>query len=154
MTTDKRKKSTSAPASAPAQAPAAHDNLWLAGLGALAQAQARGSEAFDALVREGMAQQAKAREAAEAELAKATERIKTMTESATASAPWDRLGGIFETRVGQALERIGMPAPATVHGLTERIDALEARLAKLEQHTGAATSAKAGTRSKPRANEK
>lgn len=120
----------------------------------MAQAQARGSEAFDALVREGMAQQAKAREAAEVELAKAAERIKSMTQGTTSAAPWDRLGGIFESRVGQALERIGMPAPATVRALTERIDELEARLAKLEQHTGAATSAKAGARSKPRANEK
>lgn len=128
------------PAAAPSDpaAPAATDNVWLAGMGALAQAQARGSQAFDALVREGLAQQAKAREAAESEMSKAAERLGAMTMGA--ANPWDRLGGIFEGRVQQALERMGMPAPELLAALVARIDALEARVAELEGRAAASGS--------------
>ena len=128
------------PAAAPTDpaATAATDNVWLAGMGALAQAQARGSQAFDALVREGLAQQAKAREAAESEMSKAAERLGAMTMGA--ANPWDRLGGIFEGRVQQALERMGMPAPELLAALMARIDALEARVAELEGRAAASGS--------------
>ena len=114
----------------------AGDNVWLAGLGALAQAQAQGTKAFDALVREGLAQQAKAREAAEAEMTKAAERLGAMTMGG--ANPWDRLGGIFEGRVQQALQRLGVPSPELLAAMAERIQSLEARLAKLENRSGAA----------------
>ena len=109
------------------------DNVWLAGMGALAQAQAQGSKAFDALVRQGMAQQAKAREAAETEMTKAAERLSAMTMGN--ANPWDRLGGIFEGRVQHALESLGMPTPEQLVRLVHRIDALEARVAELERAT-------------------
>ena len=114
----------------------AGDNIWLAGLGALAQAQAQGTKAFDALVREGLAQQAKAREAAEAEMTKAAERLGAMTMGG--ANPWDRLGGIFEGRVQQALQRLGVPSPELLAAMAERIQSLEARLAELENRSGAA----------------
>ncbi|QTD45057.1 phasin family protein [Ottowia testudinis] len=136
------------PSAAPPET--AHDNVWLAGLGALAQAQARGSEAFDALVREGMAQQAKARETAQAELSKAAERLATLTAGASVT-PWDRLGGIFETRVAQALERMGMPAPQAIGTLLTRIDALEQRITALERQLPAAPVKPTRTRGKTRA---
>lgn len=126
-------------------APEGQDNVWLAGLGAWAQAQARGTEAFDALVREGLAQQAKARQAAEAELSKAAERWSALTAGAS-SAPWDRLGGIFEGRVQQALARLGLPQPELLNSLMERVAALEARVAELERGTPAAPAPRASTR--------
>lgn len=134
-----RKRPAAAPTDPAATADtAATDNVWLAGMGALAQAQARGSQAFDALVREGLAQQAKAREAAESEMSKAAERLGAMTMGA--ANPWDRLGGIFEGRVQQALERMGMPAPELLAALMARIDALEARVAELEGRAAASGS--------------
>lgn len=114
----------------------AGDNIWLAGLGALAQAQAQGTKAFDALVREGLAQQAKAREAAEAEMTKAAERLGAMTMGG--ANPWDRLGGIFEGRVQQALQRLGVPSPELLGEMAARIQSLEARVAELENRSGAA----------------
>ena len=114
----------------------AGDNIWLAGLGALAQAQAQGTKAFDALVREGLAQQAKAREAAEAEMTKAAERLGAMTMGG--ANPWDRLGGIFEGRVQQALQRLGVPSPELLGEMAARIQSLEARVAALENRSGAA----------------
>ena len=126
----------------------AGDNIWLAGLGALAQAQAQGTKAFDALVREGLAQQAKAREAAEAEMTKAAERLGAMTMGG--ANPWDRLGGIFEGRVQQALQRLGVPSPELLAAMAERIQSLEARVAELESRGGAAPGPEATPRGKAR----
>lgn len=144
-------RKTKSPASEAAPQPAAApDNVWLAGLDALAQAQARGTQAFDALMREGLAQQAKAREAAEAQLSKAAERLQALTTGA-GSAPWDRLGGIFENRVGHALERLGMPSADTVQALLQRVDALQARVDALERQCASLQSAGAKTAAKPAA---
>ena len=117
-------------------------------MGALAQAQARGTQALDALVREGLAQQAKAREAAETEMTKAAERLSAMTLGS--ANPWDRLGGIFEGRVQQALERLGMPSPELLTALLARIEALEARVAALESATPPASDPVRRPRAKPR----
>lgn len=129
--------STPTPPPTPENAEAAR-NVWLAGLGALAQAQARGTELFDSLVQAGLNQQAKAREMAETELSKAAQQLAVMT-GATPMAPWDRLSGIFEGRVARALAHIGMPAPDAVQGLLDRIEQLEARVAALESGTAPAT---------------
>ena len=126
----------------------AGDNIWLAGLGALAQAQAQGTKAFDALVREGLAQQAKAREAAEAEMTKAAERLGAMTMGG--ANPWDRLGGIFEGRVQQALQRLGVPSPELLGEMAARIQSLEARVAELESRGGAAAAPASVARGKAR----
>lgn len=139
--TTKRKPPQSA-SRPPAASP---ENVWLAGLDALAQAQARGTQTLDALMREGMAQQMKAQKAAEAELSKAAEQMAALTMGA-GTAPWNRLSGIFEARVGHALARIGMPTPQALCALVDRITALEARVAKLEQQPAARGRAKpAGT---------
>ena len=146
-TSRKRPAADSAePASTPSSV--AGDNVWLAGMGALAQAQAQGSKAFDALVREGLAQQAKAREAAETEMTKAAERLSAMTMGN--ANPWDRLGGIFEGRVQQALQRLGMPSPELLAALVNRIDELEARVAQLERSAAKPAAGAARTlRAKP-----
>ena len=152
-TTRKRAAADDAPAAQSSDAggsggAGAGDNVWLAGLGALAQAQAQGTKAFDALVREGLAQQAKAREAAEAEMTKAAERLSAMTMGG--ANPWDRLGGIFEGRVQQALQRLGVPSPELLAAMAERIKALEARLAELESRSGAAAAPASVARGKAR----
>ena len=141
------------PAAAPAEPTSpplagASDNVWLAGMGALAQAQARGTKAFDALVREGLAQQAKAREAAETEMTKAAERLGAMTMAG--ANPWDRLDGIFEGRVQQALQRLGVPSPELLGEMAARIQSLEARVAELESRGGAAPGPEATPRGQAR----
>lgn len=119
-----------APPAAPENAEAVR-NVWLAGLGAFAQAQARGTELFDSLVQAGVHQQAKARQLAQAELSKAAEQLATMAGAAPL-APWDRLSGIFEGRVARALEQLGMPGPEAIQRLQARVEELEARVSRLE----------------------
>ena len=115
-----------APAAAPpAQAPASAfddsaQSVWLAGLGALASAQAEGSKAFESLVKQGVEMQTRAQQLTR-------ERMEAMT-IAGAAAPWNRLGGIFEDRVAQALAGMGMPSAQELAALTARVAALEKAL--------------------------
>lgn len=148
MATSRKRPAADPTESASSPTGGGSDNVWLAGMGALAQAQARGTQAFDALVREGLAQQAKAREAAETEMNKAAERLSAMTMGG--ANPWDRLGGIFEGRVQQALQSMGMPSPEWLAALQQRIDALEARVAELEGGAGTGTRTASRARGKSR----
>ena len=77
--------------------PAATRNIWLAGLGAFAKAQADGSKAFEALVAEGLAMQHRSQ----------------------------ALGGIFEDRVAQALLKLGTPTAEDWSQVLQRLEALE-----------------------------
>ena len=69
------------PADAPAAVDASH-NIWLAGLGAFAKAQAEGGKAFEALVRDGLAMQQKTQTLAQERLADATQRMGELTARA------------------------------------------------------------------------
>lgn len=101
----------------------AAQNVWLAGLGALASAQAEGSKAFETLVKQGLEMQSRAQQLASA-------RIEAMTDQG-AGTPWNRLGGIFEERVARALASMGMPSAQNIAELTARVEALEQALAQL-----------------------
>ena len=125
-----------------AQAPA--HNIWLAGLGALAKAQADGSKAFEALVKQGMEMQTQTQTLAKEQWQEATERMGAMATAAP-GAGWDRLGGIFENRVARALASMGMPSATEVGDLKARVAALEKTVAQL-----AGTPSKAPAGSKPR----
>jgi poly(hydroxyalkanoate) granule-associated protein len=104
-------------------------NVWLAGLGALASAQAEGSKAFEALVKQGMAMQDKTQALAKERMAEAAQRMQAMANPASGgAAPWGRLGGIFEDRVAQALAGLGMPTAQELAALAARVDALERAL--------------------------
>ncbi len=145
---------TPSPASLPFQFPAstqtpAH-NVWLAGLGALARAQANahaeGSKAFEALVKQGLEMQARTQE----QWAEAAQRMGAMTTQATSGGgSWDRLGGIFEGRVARALASMGMPSACEITLLKARVDALEQALAKMTGQAGAAPRGRAAAKKPP-----
>lgn len=111
-------------------------NIWLAGLGALASAQAEGGKAFEALVKQGLEMQERTQALAKEQWSEAAQRMGTMTAQATGAAgSWDRLGGIFEGRVARALASLGMPSASEITELRERVHALEQKLAAAEQRT-------------------
>ena len=78
--------------------------IWQAGLGAFAKAQAEGSKAFESLVKEGTSIQRKTQAAAEEKISEATSRMTAMAGdiSSKASGQWDKLETIFEDRVAKA----------------------------------------------------
>jgi poly(hydroxyalkanoate) granule-associated protein len=117
--------------------------IWQAGLGAFAKAQAEGSKAFESLVKEGTSMQRKTQAAAEEKISEATNRMSAMAGdiSSKASGQWDKLENIFEDRVAKALNKLGVPSAKDVNALIARIDELNASVQKL--------SAKAPVAAKP-----
>jgi poly(hydroxyalkanoate) granule-associated protein len=98
------------------------EQIWLAGLGAFAKAQAEGTKVFDALIREGEAIQKKTRKVTE-------DKVTEMAAKATGT--WDKLEQVFEGRVARALNSLGVPTKADVAALSKRVAELKAEVEKL-----------------------
>ena len=105
--------------------------IWLAGMGAFAKAQAEGKQVFDALVKEGTALQKKTQNVAEEKFGDVTSKMTSMADdvSAKAGKQWDKLESIFEERTAKAMQKLGVPSSRDVQALMDRIDALSAQVA-------------------------
>ena len=136
MVTKLKKKTTATPKPAPDLSGAIKDSaqqIWQAGLGAFNKAQAGGTKAFEALVKEGVSMQRKTQSAAEEKITEATQKMTHMATdiSSKASGQWDKLENIFEDRVAKALNKLGVPSAKDIDALIARIDALNASVQKL-----------------------
>lgn len=102
--------------------------IWQAGLGAFAKAQAEGGREFTRLVRDGSELQKRARQVEDA-----TDTVARKAERASrrSSGSWGKLEQVFEERVARALATIGVPAPGEVEALSRRVDELERLVAEL-----------------------
>jgi poly(hydroxyalkanoate) granule-associated protein len=109
--------------------------VWLAGLGAMAKAQEQGSKAIEALVNDGLAFQRKSQAQAQQRLHEATERLSHMASDfgQQTSGRVDKLEHLFEDRVAKALHRLGMPTLLDIQTLNDRVAQLEAQLAALSK---------------------
>ena len=109
--------------------------IWLAGMGAFARAQAEGGKVFDALVKEGTTLQKKTSSAAEEKINEVSSRMSDMAGDVQARAGqhWDKLEGIFEERTAKAMKKLGVPSSKDVDALMARIDELSAKVAKLSK---------------------
>lgn len=118
--------------------------IWLAGMGAFAKAQAGGEKVFETLVREGLSLQRKTHAAAEDKITEVTSRMTGMAGglSGRANQHWDKLESIFEERVAKALNRLGVPSAKDIEALMARIDGLSASVARLSGGTAAPAAAK------------
>lgn len=107
--------------------------IWLAGMGAFAKAQAEGGKVFEALVKEGVSLQRKTQGMAGEKLGEVTSRMTAMADgvSAKAGQQWDKLESIFEERVAKAMGKLGVPSSKELEALVARIDALSAQVAQL-----------------------
>ena len=107
--------------------------IWLAGMGAFAKAQAEGGKVFEALVKEGATLQRKTQAVAEEKLGEVTSRMTSMAGDVQAKAGqhWDKLESIFEERTAKALGKLGVPSAKDVQALVARIDALSAQVEAL-----------------------
>jgi poly(hydroxyalkanoate) granule-associated protein len=148
-TSDPSKRKTAKPttASNPFTPPA--QQVWLAGLGAMAKAQEQGSKAMEALLNDGLAFQRKSQAEAQQRLQEATERLSHMASDLgqQATGRVDKLEHLFEDRVAKALHRLGMPSLLDIQMLTERVAQLEAQLAALQSKPSPAAAKKPRSRS-------
>ena len=125
--------------------------IWQAGLGAFTRAQAEGTKAFEALVKEGVSIQRKTQSAAEEKISEATTKMSNMANgiSSKATGQWDKLESIFEERVAKALNKLGVPSAKDVNALISRIDELNKAVQKLSPK--AANAPKATPKAAPKA---
>jgi poly(hydroxyalkanoate) granule-associated protein len=122
--------------------------IWLAGMGAFAKAQAEGRQVFDALVKEGANLQKKTQSAAEERFGDMSTKMSSMADDVTAKAgkQWDKLESIFEERTAKAMKKLGVPSSKDVEALMARIDALSAQVASNARSAVRKTTAKTGTK--------
>jgi poly(hydroxyalkanoate) granule-associated protein len=120
--------------------------IWLAGLGAFARAQAEGTKVFEALVRQGEAMETKTRQAATetAGAARDAAQSKANRVQQMAGDTWDKLEKVFEDRVARALTRLGIHTQADVERLSQRVDALSDAVNRLIQSGSGASSVNRG----------
>ncbi len=153
----KLKKSTSTKKTAAPLSGSVKDSaqqIWQAGLGAFNKAQAEGTKAFEALVKEGVSLQRKTQSAAEEKISEATNKMTHMATdiSTKASGRWDKLENIFEDRVAKALNKLGVPSAKDVNALIARIEELNKSVQKLSAKAAAPkTAPKAAAKVAPKA---
>lgn len=97
--------------------------IWLAGLGAFAKAQAEGTKVFDALVKEGESIQSRTRKVAGEKVAEA---------AAKATGTWDKLEKVFEDRVARSLSSLNVPSKKDIEALSKRVAELTEVVQKLD----------------------
>jgi poly(hydroxyalkanoate) granule-associated protein len=106
--------------------------IWLAGMGAFAKAQAEGTQTFDKLIKDGMNLQRKTQGMAEDKISEVAGKMTAMAGEVTnkAGQHWDKLESIFEQRTAKAMSRLGVPTAKEFAAMSARIDQLAAEVAK------------------------
>ncbi len=135
----KRKGAKARRKAAPAQTHVADavQQIWLAGMGALARAQKEGPKTFEKLIRDGVSFVEDRRTSAEElighALATAQATVgKRMAETRdSAQQTWNELESLFQNRVEKVLHQTGIPTATEIRALARRIDQLSAHVEAL-----------------------
>jgi len=139
-----RGKSPAAKAQPDESLPYSANQIWNAGLGAMARAQEGGTKFFEDLVREGTKLQGSALTTAQKVVMQAFQGAqKTVNRrvdgvKGQATETWDNLEKIFQTRVQRALHQLGMPTVEEIGALTRKVNELTASVDKLAKAQGPA----------------
>jgi poly(hydroxyalkanoate) granule-associated protein len=107
--------------------------IWLAGLGALATAEAEGTKMFSRLVERGKDVEARGKDAA----TDWKEQAKSKVEDAKSQAgnAWSGLGDKVDETLTTALHRMGVPTREEIRSLTQKIEELNAKVEQLKPRT-------------------
>jgi poly(hydroxyalkanoate) granule-associated protein len=101
--------------------------IWLAGMGAIAKAQQEGPAAFQEAVADGLKLLTRSRSTAEQVIRDAFEAAQGTVESRfdtardQATETWDNLEALFQSRVHKALQQLGVPSGDEIRLLTKRV---------------------------------
>lgn len=107
------------------------NRIWLAGLGAFAKTQEEGEKLFQTLVNEGERVEQRARETAAARIENA--KGKVVEFRSQANHQLDRLEALFQERVAQVLNRLGIPTQDDIQELSKRVEALNESITALKK---------------------
>jgi len=121
------RKARATAAKAPAHLIENVQQIWLAGMGAIARAQKEGPAAFQEAVADGFKLLTRSRSTAEQVIRDAFETAQGTVESRLDSArdqaneTWDNLEALFQNRVHKALQQLGVPSGDEIRLLTKRV---------------------------------
>ena len=107
------------------------NHIWLAGLGAYAKTQEEGEKLFQSLIKEGEKFEKQARKTAETRFEEA--KGKVIEFRGKASEQFDRLEDLFQERVAQVLNRMGIPTQEDIQELSKRVEALNESIMALKK---------------------
>ena len=113
--------------------------IWLAGMGALARAQRDGPAAFHDAVTEGLKLLERSRSGAgqlvrdAIDTAQGSMQARIDSAMSQANETWDSLETLFQNRVQRALMQIGVPTAEEVRKLTRRVADLNESVKALSQ---------------------
>ena len=131
MGTRKKARRTRSKPKAPAMRVVEMGNqVWLAGLGALARAQKQSPKLFQSLVEEGRSVQSHTREATEEAIDNAISELRSALSTRAdlvrdkATETWDNVEKIFQSRVHKALQQLGVPTAREIKALSRKVDEL------------------------------
>jgi poly(hydroxyalkanoate) granule-associated protein len=139
----KGKRASAQPRGALANVIDVGQQIWLAGLGAVARAQREGPKLFESLVAEGSEFQQDQRENVQERTSDMLQNLRSQLDSRTAGVRGkatetiDNLEGILQARVLKALQQLGVPT-------SHEIDALARKVKELNRSVQALTQAKSG----------
>jgi len=147
--------------SAPASASAGQAQLlqgvqqvWLAGMGAIARAQKEGPSAFQDAVFDGLRLLSQSRSAAQRVVRDAFESAQETLQTRVGGArdqaqeTLDNLETLFQNRVQRAMHQLGVPTAAEIRVLTKRVAELNESVKRIDARGRKAAPA---SRSRPRA---
>jgi poly(hydroxyalkanoate) granule-associated protein len=137
-------------AKGPAQLIENVQQIWLAGMGAIARAQKDGPAAFQQAVADGLKLLTHSRSTAEQVIRDAFEAAQGTVESRIDSAreqaneTWDNLEALFQSRVHKALQQLGVPSGDEIRMLTRRVADLNENVKALAAQQTRGRGARAG----------
>jgi poly(hydroxyalkanoate) granule-associated protein len=127
--------------------------VWLAGMGAIARAQKDGPAAFHDAVAEGIKLLERSRSSAEQLMRDVFESAQDSVQSRIGSArdqateTWDNIEALFQSRVQKAMQQLGVPSADEIRLLTRRV-------AELNESVKALSAKRPRGRTAPRARAK
>jgi poly(hydroxyalkanoate) granule-associated protein len=119
--------------------------IWLAGMGAIAKAHKEGPAAFQDAVAEGLELLTRSGSSAEQMIRDAFESAQGSVQTRLGSArdqateTWDNLETLFQSRVHKAMQQLGVPSADEIRLLTKRV-------AELNDNVKALSARRAGGR--------
>ncbi|MDY7530448.1 phasin family protein [Pseudomonas sp. Bout1] len=110
--------------------------IWLAGLGAYAKVGSEGAEYFKELVKTGQHVESKGKKVVSEQLDAANSQIDQVKSEVfgvkgRVEVQLDKVESAFDSRVGSALNRIGIPSKHDVETLSAKLDELTALLERV-----------------------
>jgi len=134
--------------------------IWLAGMGAVAKAQKEGPAAFQDAVGEGLELLTRSRSNAEEMIREAFESAQESVQARLGSArdqateTWDNLEALFQSRVHKAMNQLGVPTAEEIRVLTRRVAELNDTVKTLSAKQARAKRAAGKSQAKRRARGK